>query len=220
MRTFLGTLWRDTGLDPQQRELVILAVAREIDSTYEWHQHVAIARDVGVSDGDTLAIADGDLDRFDRGDWTLIDYALAVVRGEVDDDCHDALAASHGPTTVVGVAALAGGYLLVGRLLAVETDDGVPPGIVWLPIHHPAVNRLTLPIVDPESDEPSYKQCAVDLDAPTGSDPSRPRAYRSIRVSVFVTNNILQNTPPERSAVDFFGSSLVIFHFPTTTVEY
>ena len=55
--------------------------------------------------------------------------------------------------------------------VAVETDDGVPPGIIWLPIHHPAVNRLTLPTVDPESDEPNYKQCAVGLEAPTGSDP-------------------------------------------------
>jgi len=53
----------------------------------------------------------------------------------------------------------------------VETDDGIPPGIIWLPIHHPAVNQLTLPTVDPESDEPNYKQCAVDLEAPTASDP-------------------------------------------------
>ena len=54
---------------------------------------------------------------------------------------------------------------------AVETDDGIPPGLIWLPIHHPAVNQLTLPTVDPESDEPNYKQCAVDLEAPTESDP-------------------------------------------------
>jgi len=54
---------------------------------------------------------------------------------------------------------------------AVETDDGIPPGLIWLPIHHPAVNQLTLPTVDPESDEPNYKQCAVALEAPTGSDP-------------------------------------------------
>ena len=54
---------------------------------------------------------------------------------------------------------------------AVETDDGVPPGIVWLPIHHPAVNQLTLPVVDPDSDEPNYKQCAVRLQAPTATEP-------------------------------------------------
>jgi alkylhydroperoxidase family enzyme len=126
LRTFLGSLWRDSGLDPEGRELVILAVTGEIDSAYEFHQHVAIARDIGVSDSDILAVAAGDFDGFDPGDRRLIEYALAVVRGTVDDECHDALAASHRPETVVGVAALAGGYLLVGRLLAalaVETES-------------------------------------------------------------------------------------------------
>jgi len=47
--------------------------------------------------------------------------------------------------------------------IAVNPDDGVPKGMVWLPIHHPAVNALTLPVVDPESDEPNLKQCAVDV---------------------------------------------------------
>ncbi|GAB3698459.1 assimilatory nitrate reductase NasA [Halorubrum pallidum] len=55
--------------------------------------------------------------------------------------------------------------------IAVNPDDGVPKGMVWLPIHHPAVNVLTLPAVDPESDEPNFKQCAVDVRAPQPSNP-------------------------------------------------
>jgi len=47
-----------------------------------------------------------------------------------------------------------------------DPDDGVPAGMVWLPIHHPATNRLTLPDCDPQSDEPHFKQCAVRLEAP------------------------------------------------------
>ncbi len=54
--------------------------------------------------------------------------------------------------------------------VAVETDDGIPPGIVWLPIHNASVNTLTLPTVDPDSDEPNYKQCAVALSAPNSSE--------------------------------------------------
>ncbi|MGM0718783.1 MAG: molybdopterin dinucleotide binding domain-containing protein, partial [Halobacteriota archaeon] len=42
----------------------------------------------------------------------------------------------------------------------------VPEGLVWLPIHHPAVNALTLSTVDPDSGEPNFKQCAVAVDAP------------------------------------------------------
>ncbi len=50
--------------------------------------------------------------------------------------------------------------------VAVTPDDGVPKKAVWLPIHHSGVNVLTLPVVDPESNEPNFKQCAVDLRPP------------------------------------------------------
>ncbi|KAB1193131.1 molybdopterin-dependent oxidoreductase [Haloferax sp. MBLA0076] len=40
-------------------------------------------------------------------------------------------------------------------------DDAVPKGLVWLPIHHPLTNTLTTPAVDPVSNEPNFKQCAV-----------------------------------------------------------
>ncbi|WP_135821735.1 assimilatory nitrate reductase NasA [Halostella litorea] len=52
---------------------------------------------------------------------------------------------------------------------AVSVDEGVPDGVVWLPIHHPAVNDLTLPATDPRSDEPNFKQCAVRLATPDGT---------------------------------------------------
>ncbi len=55
-----------------------------------------------------------------------------------------------------------------GRITAsVEADDTVPVGIVWLPIHSPTINELTLSTVDPESEEPNLKQCAVTVSAPT-----------------------------------------------------
>jgi assimilatory nitrate reductase catalytic subunit len=46
-------------------------------------------------------------------------------------------------------------------------DESVPVGLVWLPIHHPATNEVTLPTADPRSAEPNLKQCAVRL-APIG----------------------------------------------------
>jgi assimilatory nitrate reductase catalytic subunit len=48
----------------------------------------------------------------------------------------------------------------------VECDEGIPRGMVWLPIHHPETNRLTLSERDPQSNEPHFKQCAVALAAP------------------------------------------------------
>ncbi|THE65821.1 nitrate reductase [Salinadaptatus halalkaliphilus] len=53
----------------------------------------------------------------------------------------------------------------------VQPDDRAPPGVVWMDIHHPDVNELTLPAVDPESNEPNYKQCAVAVVAPEQTPP-------------------------------------------------
>lgn len=131
LRTLLGSLWRDAGLDERQRELVILAVARETEAAYAWHQHVAIARDVGLSDAEILAISDGQLDSFDRSDRLLVEYTRGTVRGTVDDALADRLAVGFDDETIVGVTTLASGYLMIARLLdalAVETET---PFVGW-----------------------------------------------------------------------------------------
>lgn len=53
----------------------------------------------------------------------------------------------------------------------VNRDEGIPRGMVWLPIHHPATNRLTLSDRDPQSKEPHFKQCAVRLATPEAALP-------------------------------------------------
>jgi len=53
----------------------------------------------------------------------------------------------------------------------IDRDEGVPRGMVWLPIHHPATNRLTLSERDPQSNEPHFKQCAARLVAPEAELP-------------------------------------------------
>nr|WP_280662998.1 assimilatory nitrate reductase NasA [Halomicroarcula amylolytica] len=45
-------------------------------------------------------------------------------------------------------------------------DDSIPTGAIWMDVHNPAVNELTVPAVDPDSNEPNYKQCAVRLASP------------------------------------------------------
>ncbi|WP_435062885.1 assimilatory nitrate reductase NasA [Halobaculum sp. EA56] len=60
-----------------------------------------------------------------------------------------------------------------------EPDPAVPTGLVWLPVHHPRTNELTLPETDPKSDEPNLKQCAVRLEPATaerGPDTGAPVA--------------------------------------------
>ena len=96
------------------------------------------------------------------------------VRTRVSDDDGRPIARVHPETVGQHLSAFVRGRTAVESRRAVvtvevESTDDVPPGVVWLPIHHPSVNALTLPDVDPESDEPNLKQCAVALRAP---DPS------------------------------------------------
>ncbi|WP_331232856.1 carboxymuconolactone decarboxylase family protein [Natronorarus salvus] len=131
LRGFFASLWTDTGLDERGRELVILAVSREAEFDYEWHQHVRIARGVGVTDEEILAISEGRLETFDTDDRELIEYAIAVVREEVDDALHDRLAERHGNDTIVGIAALAGAYAMLGQVLAAFDVELEEPFVGW-----------------------------------------------------------------------------------------
>lgn len=127
LRSFFAALWTDTGLAERERELVILAVARERENPYEWHQHVRIAGWEGVSEAEMRALVDEDLDRFDDREAALIRYARAVVRGGVTDKRHAAVAAAYDDATVIGIAALAGGYAMLGSLIDafdLELEDG------------------------------------------------------------------------------------------------
>lgn len=111
------TLWRECGLDEREVELVILAVACELDAAYEWHQHVPIGVDAGIATDDLRALRDGDFDRLDDGDALLVEYATAVVRGTVEDTIHDRLRDRFDDETITGVVMLATHYLATARAL-------------------------------------------------------------------------------------------------------
>ncbi|MGM0447128.1 MAG: carboxymuconolactone decarboxylase family protein [Methanobacteriota archaeon] len=117
LRSFLGSLWTDSGLTDRERELVILAVTSEIGNRYEWHQHVNIARGVGIDDDEIAALGSGGLAPFGDEETALIEYALAVVSGEVDAVAHDEIAALYDDETIVGIAAAARGYDALGGLI-------------------------------------------------------------------------------------------------------
>ena len=75
-------------------------------------------------------------------------YGLDTVRG---DAAHPV---SHGLACGRGISETA------------DPDEAVSEELVWLPIHHPATNRLTHSAVDPQSKEPNFKQCAAPLAPP------------------------------------------------------
>ncbi|WP_435073386.1 carboxymuconolactone decarboxylase family protein [Halorubrum sp. HHNYT27] len=117
LRSFLSSLWTDSGLSDRNRELVILAAASETRNRYEWHQHVNIARGAGISDDVIAGIGTGDHSPLDAGETTLVEYAVAVVRREVDAVAHDEVASLYDDETIVGIAALAQGYAGLGGMI-------------------------------------------------------------------------------------------------------
>lgn len=127
LRTFLGSLWTESGLSDRQREVVILTAAAEIGSAYEWHQHVSIATDAGLALSEIAAIGRDDRRELPAGDRTLVAYTRAVVRGRVTDAVHRAAVDHIGTAATVGAAATAAGYLALGRVidaLAVDLEEG------------------------------------------------------------------------------------------------
>jgi len=97
-------------------------------------------------------------------------YNTGVRSRDVDD--LDPVVARIDPQTVAESDSVADGEVVVESrrdavATTVEPDPAVPEGLVWLPIHHPDTNRLTVDALDPQSKEPNFKQCAVRLVAPT-----------------------------------------------------
>jgi len=117
VRSFLGVLWNDIGLTDRQRELVILAAAREQESVYEWDQHVRIGLDVGLTRAEVRAIADEREDEFGDDEAALVRYAAAVAGARVGDEVYDTFASTVDDETVVAVTTLAAGYVMVARVL-------------------------------------------------------------------------------------------------------
>ncbi|MBI2864420.1 MAG: carboxymuconolactone decarboxylase family protein [Chloroflexi bacterium] len=70
-------------LDGKLREIVILRVAVLSGCQYEWTQHAAIAREVGVTEEQIAAVADWESSgAFDEREKTVLKFADEVFRGD------------------------------------------------------------------------------------------------------------------------------------------
>ncbi|PSQ14607.1 carboxymuconolactone decarboxylase family protein [Halobacteriales archaeon QS_8_69_73] len=123
-----SALWEDCGLGAADVERVILAVARELDSAYEWHRHLPVARERGVAEAELAAIAENRLDDLDDRRTAIVEYARAVAADDVDDAVFAAAADAVDDSTLVGVTLLATHYLATQRFLAalsipIEADE-------------------------------------------------------------------------------------------------
>ena len=115
------------GLSTVEREYIILALARHVDAAYEWQQHVRVSLGAGFTREEIIAIADHDVDALEPKYATLVEYVVACVDGEVDNEIHEAIAEYYDDSTIIGILSLTGLYLSLARILqALDIETEVP----------------------------------------------------------------------------------------------
>ncbi|WP_318570956.1 carboxymuconolactone decarboxylase family protein [Salinigranum marinum] len=129
---YLNVLYDQLG--DRRKELVILTVARARNARYEWHQHVDIARDRGVTIEEMRAIGGGELSLFDDAEFVLLQYARAVESGTVTDQIHDALTRHYAPSEVVAIGLLVDFYVgLCNYIASVDLPFEGGEFVGWTP---------------------------------------------------------------------------------------
>jgi 4-carboxymuconolactone decarboxylase len=132
---YSAALLRRLELDPLSRELAILQVAHLVDSPYEWSQHVAIAKAVGASDAQILAVEtdrEGEDDSLTDQQKLLLRFSReAILDGAASESSVAELSAAIGPRQVVELLLVLGNYTAIARLIAstgLEPEEPIVAG--------------------------------------------------------------------------------------------
>ena len=113
-------------LDPKLRELAILRVARLTPAEYEWVQHVAIARAVGVTDQqiDALERGEPEADAFSDDEKLVLRFTEQVVREAKPDEATFAAASERfSPRELVELTIAIGYYMAIARVMELAQVD-------------------------------------------------------------------------------------------------
>jgi alkylhydroperoxidase family enzyme len=111
----LASLWAHAGVEPHLRELVALRVAMNTHSDYQWHEHVLIAREIGVPDDRIAALEHwqwSEQVRFDPGERAALAYVDALCAHDGAEVVAAELRARLTESQVVGLTLLVGFSLM------------------------------------------------------------------------------------------------------------
>ncbi len=126
-------LWNQCGLDVPTRELVILRTSILHHSQYEWHQHVRIGRQAGLSNDKIVALHHWrDSELFSEAERALLGYVDTLAASDHPSaDAHNDLARHYDNSTVVGVNLLTGFYGMTAKFLGAMEVETEGPFIGW-----------------------------------------------------------------------------------------
>ena len=126
-------LWQASGLSPRAREIVILRCAFLRQSTYEWHQHVRIARREGLGDAEIDAVRDWRQSTHFSDDvralLAYVDELAAASRPS--EDIFTAVATGRSPAEVLGVTMLITTYFQLAHVMAALDLETEEPFVGW-----------------------------------------------------------------------------------------
>ena len=123
---------REAGITARERELAILATARELDSQFEWMAHEEPAQRAGISEEiiETLRLR-GPLDRLPEADAALVRLAReAFTDRNVSKQTYAAALRQFGARKLIDIVQLMGNYAgtsLVLSVFAVPLHPGKAP---------------------------------------------------------------------------------------------
>ena len=115
-------------LDPKLRELVILRVARETGSEYEWVQHERIARLVGLSDEEIAGVENDQ-----RAALRLVDALLASRDATPSEELVAEVERELGRAQLLELILTTGYYAMLGammRAVRLDVDDVLEKGML------------------------------------------------------------------------------------------
>jgi 4-carboxymuconolactone decarboxylase len=114
-------------LSSVQRELIILAVAREKDATYEWASHVTTGRNAGLREEAIEAVRNrGEVAGLEPDERDIITFVRQLLqRNRVEQGLFDALLERHGARWLVELAATVGQYQYIS---AINNTFDLQPG--------------------------------------------------------------------------------------------
>jgi 4-carboxymuconolactone decarboxylase len=129
---FGGTLLYRGALPPRERELLILRTARNCTADYEWHQHVAIGLDAGLTHDEVAALATHDDTAWSKDDRTLLRAADELHTDSViGDQTWERLSTRFDHQQLIEICMVVGQYHLVAftlNSLGVEIEPASESG--------------------------------------------------------------------------------------------
>jgi alkylhydroperoxidase family enzyme len=120
-----------SGLPRPDAEVVLLATARALSSTYLWDLHVSLAVESGLDRSAVRAIGERRFGDLSARQGALAEYATAFVDRSVDDTHHEALGEHLGPEEVVGATMMASHFLAVAHAIDALDVDPEGPFVGW-----------------------------------------------------------------------------------------